>query len=126
CRSRHRILLCALVARACPVELGSGGPPRTNGGWFSPARRTRYSCAGDAASARPRARPRWHGPCRTLDRACANAHEKRIVMNWDTVSGKRRELEGEVRSQWGKSTDQDPHTIGGKKDMPIGRLQQHH
>lgn len=47
-------------------------------------------------------------------------------MNWDTVSGKRRELEGEVRSQWGKSTDQDPHTIGGKKDMPIGRLQQHH
>jgi uncharacterized protein YjbJ (UPF0337 family) len=40
-------------------------------------------------------------------------------MNWDTVSGKWRELGG-------KLTDDDLHTIGGKKDQLIGRLQQHY
>ncbi len=45
-------------------------------------------------------------------------------MNWDSVSGKWRELEGKLRSKWGKLTDDDLHIIGGKKDILIGRLQQ--
>lgn len=45
-------------------------------------------------------------------------------MNWDTVSGKWRELEGKVRSQWGKLTDDDLSVIAGKKDVLVGRLQQ--
>jgi len=47
-------------------------------------------------------------------------------MNWDTVSGKWRELSGQLRSKWGKLTDDDLATIGGKKDVLIGRLQQHY
>jgi uncharacterized protein YjbJ (UPF0337 family) len=45
-------------------------------------------------------------------------------MNWDTAMGKWREFEGQLRSKWGKLTDDDVHAIGGKKDMLIGRLQQ--
>jgi uncharacterized protein YjbJ (UPF0337 family) len=47
-------------------------------------------------------------------------------MNWDTISGKWNELSGRVRSKWGKLTDDDLQTIGGKKDILIGRLQQHY
>jgi uncharacterized protein YjbJ (UPF0337 family) len=45
-------------------------------------------------------------------------------MNWDTLSGKWRELEGMVRSKWGKLTDDDLAVIAGKKDVLVGRLQQ--
>jgi uncharacterized protein YjbJ (UPF0337 family) len=45
-------------------------------------------------------------------------------MNWDSVAGKWRELEGQLRSKWGKLTDDDLQVIAGKKDILIGRLQQ--
>jgi uncharacterized protein YjbJ (UPF0337 family) len=48
------------------------------------------------------------------------------MMNWDTLSGKWRELGGQVRSKWGKLTDDDLQVIGGKKDELVGRLQQHY
>jgi uncharacterized protein YjbJ (UPF0337 family) len=54
------------------------------------------------------------------------AQARRKKMNWDTVSGKWHEFQGKVRSKWGKLTDDDLHVIGGKKDMLIGRLQQHY
>lgn len=47
-------------------------------------------------------------------------------MNWDTVSGRWKELSGKVRSKWGKLTDDDINVIAGKKDMLVGRLQQHY
>ena len=45
-------------------------------------------------------------------------------MNWDQLEGKWTELKGKVRSKWAKLTDDDLETIGGKKDMLLGRLQQ--
>jgi uncharacterized protein YjbJ (UPF0337 family) len=56
----------------------------------------------------------------------ARPREEKTVMNWDTISGKWRELSGQLRSKWGKLTDDDLATIGGKKDVLIGRLQQHY
>jgi uncharacterized protein YjbJ (UPF0337 family) len=55
-----------------------------------------------------------------------SSEQGETVMNWDTVSGKWRELSGQLRSKWGKLTDDDLATIGGKKDVLIGRLQQHY
>ena len=45
-------------------------------------------------------------------------------MNWDTVEGKWRELKGQVRTKWGKLTDDDLDVINGRKDTLVGRLQQ--
>jgi uncharacterized protein YjbJ (UPF0337 family) len=45
-------------------------------------------------------------------------------MNWDTLSGRWRELGGKLRTKWGKLTDDDLQVIGGKKDVLVGRLQQ--
>ncbi len=47
-------------------------------------------------------------------------------MNWDTISGQWREWQGKIRSKWGKLTDDDLETIRGKKDVLVGRLQQHY
>ncbi|HEX4339692.1 MAG TPA: CsbD family protein [Polyangiaceae bacterium] len=47
-------------------------------------------------------------------------------MNWDTVEGNWKELRGKLRSKWAKLTDDDLENIGGKKDVLLGRLQQHY
>jgi uncharacterized protein YjbJ (UPF0337 family) len=45
-------------------------------------------------------------------------------MNWDTVKGKWKQLQGEARKQWGKLTDDDWSQIAGEKDKFIGKLQE--
>ena len=45
-------------------------------------------------------------------------------MNWDQVQGKWKQMTGEVRTRWGKLTDDDLHTIGGEKDKLVGRIQE--
>lgn len=45
-------------------------------------------------------------------------------MNWDQVEGQWKVLKGSVREQWGKLTDQDYESIGGKKDKFVGKLQE--
>jgi uncharacterized protein YjbJ (UPF0337 family) len=52
--------------------------------------------------------------------------KQEAMMNWDTLSGSWREFSGKVRSKWGKLTDDDLNVIGGKKDVLVGRLQQHY
>ena len=47
-------------------------------------------------------------------------------MNWDTVEGNWKELKGKIRSKWAKLTDDDLENIAGKKDVLLGRLQQHY
>lgn len=44
-------------------------------------------------------------------------------MNWDTVKGQWKEIKGKVKEKWGKLTDDDLTTIGGKKDQLVGTLQ---
>jgi len=45
-------------------------------------------------------------------------------MNWDEVQGKWKQMKGSVREKFGKLTDSDLETIGGKKDQFIGKLQE--
>lgn len=44
-------------------------------------------------------------------------------MNWDQIKGNWKEMQGKVKSEWGKLTDDDLTQIGGKKDELVGRLQ---
>ena len=45
-------------------------------------------------------------------------------MNWDVIEGKWDQLKGDIRSKWGKLTDDDLTHIGGKKDTFVGKLQE--
>jgi uncharacterized protein YjbJ (UPF0337 family) len=45
-------------------------------------------------------------------------------MNWNIVEGKWKQLKGDVRSQWGKLTDDDVDVIAGKRDRLVGVLQE--
>lgn len=45
-------------------------------------------------------------------------------MNWDQISGNWKQFKGKVKEKWGKLTDDDLTTIGGKKDQLAGKLQE--
>ncbi len=45
-------------------------------------------------------------------------------MNWDQVSGQWKQFTGQIKSKWGKLTDDDMNTLAGKKDILVGKLQQ--
>lgn len=46
------------------------------------------------------------------------------MMNKDTIQGKWHELKGEIKSKWGKLTDDDMTQINGKREMLLGKIQQ--
>ena len=45
-------------------------------------------------------------------------------MNWDTIEGKWKQSAGTVTEEWGKLTDDDLTVIAGKKDRPVGKIQE--
>jgi uncharacterized protein YjbJ (UPF0337 family) len=45
-------------------------------------------------------------------------------MNWDVIEGKWKQVKGEVKSKWGKLTDDDLDVIAGNKDKFLGKLQE--
>ena len=45
-------------------------------------------------------------------------------MNWDQIEGKWKQMKGDIRTRWGKLTDDDLHLIGGEKDKLVGRIQE--
>ncbi len=45
-------------------------------------------------------------------------------MNEDVFEGLWKQMKGNVREWWGKLTDDDVETIGGKKDKLLGALQE--
>ena len=45
-------------------------------------------------------------------------------MNSDVLESKWQKLKGEIRSQWGKLTDDDLERIAGNKDKLIGMVQE--
>jgi uncharacterized protein YjbJ (UPF0337 family) len=45
-------------------------------------------------------------------------------MNDDVFEGMWKQMKGNVREWWGKLTDDDLETIGGKKDKLLGALQE--
>jgi uncharacterized protein YjbJ (UPF0337 family) len=45
-------------------------------------------------------------------------------MNWNQIEGRWDQLAGQVKSQWGKLTDDDLTTIAGKRQQLVGKLQE--
>jgi uncharacterized protein YjbJ (UPF0337 family) len=45
-------------------------------------------------------------------------------MNWEQIEGQWLQFTGNVRSRWGKLTDDDLAQVAGKKDQLVGRVQE--
>jgi uncharacterized protein YjbJ (UPF0337 family) len=45
-------------------------------------------------------------------------------MNEDILKGKWRQIKGEVKSRWGKLTDDDMDVVAGDAEKLIGRVQE--
>ena len=45
-------------------------------------------------------------------------------MNWTQIEGRWDQLAGQVKSQWGKLTDDDLKNIAGKRQQLVGKLQE--
>lgn len=45
-------------------------------------------------------------------------------MNWDDVSGRWKQLKGQVKEKWGDLTDDDLDKIAGQRDQLVGKIQQ--
>ena len=45
-------------------------------------------------------------------------------MNWDQITGDWKQLKGKVKEKWGKLTDDELTTIGGKRDQPRRPLEE--
>jgi uncharacterized protein YjbJ (UPF0337 family) len=43
-------------------------------------------------------------------------------MNWTQIEGKWAQLKGDVKSQWGKLTDDDLKHVGGRFDNLVGKV----
>lgn len=45
-------------------------------------------------------------------------------MNWDQISGNWKQFKGNMRTQWGKLTDDDLEQAKGHRDNLIGKIQE--
>ena len=45
-------------------------------------------------------------------------------MNWDIAEGNWKQFKGQVKTQWGKLTDDHLEVIGGKRVELMGKLQE--
>lgn len=45
-------------------------------------------------------------------------------MNWEQIEGKWDQVRGEVKTAWGKLTDDDLRQLAGKKDQLVGKIQE--
>jgi uncharacterized protein YjbJ (UPF0337 family) len=45
-------------------------------------------------------------------------------MNWDQIEGNWKQAKGEVKTRWGKLTDDDLTYIDGQRDRLVGKLQE--
>jgi uncharacterized protein YjbJ (UPF0337 family) len=47
-------------------------------------------------------------------------------MNWDQVQGKWTQYKGKIKEKWGKLTDDDLDVIDGKRQLLVGKIQEHY
>lgn len=45
-------------------------------------------------------------------------------MNWDTIKGQWKQLQGSAKQKWGKLTDDDLTRAEGDRDILVGRIQE--
>jgi uncharacterized protein YjbJ (UPF0337 family) len=44
-------------------------------------------------------------------------------MNWDQIEGQWHQVKGQLKSKWGKLTDEDVTNLSGKRENLVGKLQ---
>ena len=44
-------------------------------------------------------------------------------MNWDRIKGNWKQVTGQVKTQWGKLTDDDLEVVAGHRDRLAGKIQ---
>jgi len=49
---------------------------------------------------------------------------KEIDMDWNIVEGNWKQFKGQVKTQWGKLTDDHLDVIAGKRDQLLGKIQE--
>jgi uncharacterized protein YjbJ (UPF0337 family) len=47
-------------------------------------------------------------------------------MNWDQIEGKWIQYKGKTKEKWGKLTDNDLDMIDGRRQVLIGKIQEHY
>ncbi len=45
-------------------------------------------------------------------------------MDWETIRGSWKQYQGQIRSKWGKLTDQDMERVKGKRDELVGVIRE--
>jgi len=67
-----------------------------------------------------------HAECQTKNRVhrFSDDIKKGAIMNTNRLEGQWQQLKGEIRSRWGKLTDDDLERISGNKDKLIGVVQE--
>lgn len=45
-------------------------------------------------------------------------------MNWDTIEGNWKQMKGDVRTRWGKLTDDQLDVIAGNREKLAGQIQE--
>ena len=45
-------------------------------------------------------------------------------MNWDQIEGRWKQLTGDIKTKWGRLTDDDVDAIDGQQDKLVGRIQE--
>ena len=45
-------------------------------------------------------------------------------MNWDQIEGRWKQLRGDVKSNWGRLTDDDVNAVDGQRDKLVGLIQE--
>jgi uncharacterized protein YjbJ (UPF0337 family) len=48
------------------------------------------------------------------------------TMNWDQVEGKWKQYRGKMKEKWGKITDSDFDLIDGRRQILVGKIQEHY
>ena len=54
--------------------------------------------------------------------ACPDNAAKETQMNWTQIEGKWEQLRGDVKSRWGKLTDDDLKFVDGKLNGLVGKI----
>lgn len=51
-------------------------------------------------------------------------HELEIIMNWDQIEGKWKQLKGQAQAKWGDITDDEWDKIEGRREQLVGLVQE--
>jgi uncharacterized protein YjbJ (UPF0337 family) len=53
-----------------------------------------------------------------------HTHERDAEMNWDRIEGDWKQFKGNIKTRWGKLTDDQLDVIAGQRDVLAGKIQE--